>query len=349
MGRGGQQQQLAEAQALMLHNRLDEACAAALTALGAPRVSSASSWEDVIDELPSAAAGAKKPSASVVQLSCIAVQCAFRADKAESAASLVGALYAPAGAETGAVKAASAAPVEVVLSLAHGLAAAGKADEAKAAVRGRLAAFGDVDDSPAGSPAKSPSKSAARSDGALLTEYLLFHLLCPATPAGGAAPDPAKRAKAVEAARKALKGGPKLPKPVKDAFTTRLDALAEEAEATAKAAKEQARQKKRDAAAPAPAPAMPPRAPSAAVSSGTPASPGRRKKERSIGREVAPAVAPPQASFAVRLTRLIFTVKGIGSIGVISVLGYFLSKSAIGRWLYMQIEGMLTLATSVRM
>ena len=46
---------------------------------------------------------------------------------------------------------------------------------------------------------------------------------------------------------------------------------------------------------------------------------------------------------------LLVAVKGIGSIGVLSVLGYFLSKSPLGRWLYMQIEGMLTLATSVRM
>ena len=116
MGRGGKRGEgsaaaLAEAQSLMLHSRLDDAVATALTALGAPPASSAAAWEDVIDELPAAA----KPTASVVQLSCIAVQGAHRLGKAESAAAIAGRLFAPQGADAGAVKAAAAAPAEVAL------------------------------------------------------------------------------------------------------------------------------------------------------------------------------------------------------------------------------------------
>jgi hypothetical protein len=351
---------LAEAQSLLLHQRLDEAVATALTALGAPPASAAAAWEDVIDELPPCApVKAAKP--EVVQLSCIAVQGANRLGKLESAAAIAGRLFASQGADAGAVAAAAAAPVEVALSLAHGLDAAGQRDEAEKAVRARLTAYaaawsgakGDGSDSPSASPSKS-----ARSDGALLTEYLLFHLLCPPTTPGTALADPAKRTKAVEGARKFLKGkgSPKLPKPVKDAFVIRLDALAEEAVAATKAAKEEEKRRTRaaaavsaSAAAPAAATAAP--ATPSATSGGGGGGERRstRKKERSIGREVQPAYEPPPPSFAVRLLRAILTVKGIGTIGVVAVLSYLLSKSALGRWLYEQLDGMWQLATSVRM
>ena len=359
MGRGGKRGEgsaaaLAEAQSLMLHSRLDDAVATALTALGAPPASSAAAWEDVIDELPAAA----KPTASVVQLSCIAVQGAHRLGKAESAAAIAGRLFAPQGADAGAVKAAAAAPVEVALSLAHGLASAGQRDEAEKVVRARLAADSDAKVGSGGSdtPPASPSKS-ARSDGALLTEYLLFQLLCPPTIPGTALPDPAKRIKAVEGARKFLKGksSPRLPKPVKDAFVGRLDAFEEEAETALKLAKDEEKRRKRAAAAAVAEPAAAPAA--AAAGPATPAAASgsggeqrsTRKKERSIGREVQPAYVPPPPSFAVRLLRAILTVKGIGTIGVLAVLSYLLSKSALGRWLYEQLDGMWQLATSVRM
>jgi hypothetical protein len=361
MGRGGKQgagsAALAEAQSLMLHSRLDDAAATALTALGAPPAASSSAWEEVIDELPPA----KKPTESVVQLSCIAIQSALRLGKAESAAAIAGALYAPQGADAGAVAAAAAAPVEVALSLAHGLASSDRRDDAEKVVRARLKAGGSKGGNGSDTPPGSPSKSAARSDGALLTEYLLFHLLCPPTPAGTALADPAKRIKAVEGARKFLKGkdSPKLPKPVKDAFTGRLDAFTEEAEAALKLTKDEEKKRKRAAATAA---AATPAAPPVAAAPGTPAAAAAassggggerrssaRKKERSIGRQVQPAYEPPPPSFAVRLLRAILTVKGIGSIGVLAVVSYFLSKSALGRWLYIQLDGMWQLATSVRM
>ena len=358
MGRGGKRGEgpaaaLAEAQSLMLHSRLDEAVATALTALGAPPPSAAPAWEDVIDELPPAA----KPTASVVQLSCIAVQGAYGLGKAESAVAIAGRLFARQGADAGAAKAAAAAPVEVALSLAHGLASAGQRDEAEKILRARLAADSGAKAGSGGSdtPPASPGKS-ARSDGALLTEYLLFHLLCPPTIPGTALTDPAKRIKAVEGARKFLKGNgsPRLPKPVKDAFVGRLDAFEEEAVAALKLAKDEEKRRKRAAAAVVAEPAA---APAAAAAPGTPAAPSAsggelrsaRKQERSIGREVQPAYVPPPPSFAVRLLRAILTVKGIGTVGILAVLSYLLSKSALGRWLYEQLDGMWQLATSVRM
>jgi hypothetical protein len=161
MGRGGKQgagsAALAEAQSLMLHSRLDDAAATALTALGAPPAASSSAWEEVIDELPPA----KKPTASVVQLSCIAIQSALRLGKAESAAAIAGALYAPQGADAGAVAAAAAAPVEVALSLAHGLASSDRRDDAEKVVRARLKAGGSKGGNGSDTPHGSPSKSAA--------------------------------------------------------------------------------------------------------------------------------------------------------------------------------------------
>lgn len=309
--------------------------------------------QDVIDELPPCPRG-KAPKAEVVQLSCIAVQGASRLGKSESAAAIAGRLFASQGADAGAVAAAAAAPVEVALSLAHGLDAAGQRDEAEKAVRARLAAYtaagSGVKGGGSDSPPVSPSKS-ARSDCALLVEYLLFHLLCPPTAPGTALADPAKRTKAIEGARKFLKGkgSPKLPKPVKDAFATRLDALWEEAEAATKAANEEEKRRKRAAAATTPAAATGAPATPAVASSAGGERRSTRKKERSIGREVQPAYEPPPPSFAVRLLRAILTVKGIGTIGVLAVLSYLLSKSVLGRWLYEQLDGMWQLATSVRM
>lgn len=352
MGRGGKAA-LAEAQSLMLHSRLEEAVGSALTALGAPTVESVGAWEDVIDELPVA----KKATDSVVQLSCIAIQSAFRLGKGESAAAIAGRLFAPQGADAGAVEAAVSAPVEVALSLAHGLASSDRRDEAEKAVRARLAAISagaKGGDGGGGTPPASPSK-AARSDSALLTEYLLFHLLCPPTTPGTKVVDPAKRIKAVESARKILKGkgSPKLPKPVKDAFVTRLDGFAEEAEAALKLAKDEERNRKKRAATAA-ATADPPATPTAvpaipAAASDTDGKQRTTRSKRSIGREVQPVYQPPPPSFAVRLLRAILTVKGIASIGILAVLSYLLPKTALGRWLYEQLDGMFQLATSVRM
>ena len=340
---------LAEAQSLMLHSRLDEAVGAALTALGAPPTP-AGAWADVVDELPPA--GAAK---EAVQLACIAVQCAFRLAKPEAAAAIAAKLYARGGAES-TQDTAAAAPVEVALSLAHGLAAAGQHDEAEQAVRASLASLGGGKGRGKASPPSSPSKSAARSDAALLVEYLLFHVLC----AHPDMKDASKGVKQVERATKFLGGKdcPKLPRAVKDAFRSRLGTLAEEAEAAAAAAKEEARRKREppsaaSAATPAPAPA-----PAAASTGRTPTSSSARRAsggsssrraDKAIGRQLEEAVAPAQPSFALQLWRWLRSLKGLATVVVVAALSTALVKSPLGRWFYQQIEGMLEVALSVRM